>query len=172
MRIYDNGKYRDTTPEEDAALERAALQAQTAERKRPYTLDEVTKMLIGEQINTLSVDDETAYRMMSYYPDWTPGQNYPDGYKVQYAGHLYKVRQAHSSQTGWEPSVAASLWEEICESHDGSEYDPIPYGGNMALQEGLYYSQDGVTYRCIRSTGQPVHHALADLIGLYVEVAP
>ena len=40
----------------------------------------------------------------------------------------------------------------------------------MALTEGLYYTQGGVTYLCNRSTGQPVYNALAELVGLYVEV--
>ena len=40
----------------------------------------------------------------------------------------------------------------------------------MELFEGKYYSQDGVTYVCTRSTGVPVHHPLAQLVGLYVEV--
>ena len=65
-----------------------------------------------------------------------------------------------------------SLWEYINETHDGSKYDPIPYDGNMELSEGLHYMQDGVLYRCTRSTGQPVYHALEELVGLYVEVVP
>ena len=49
--------------------------------------------------------------------------------------------------------------------------DPIPYEGNMALENGKYYSRDGVVYRCTRDTGNPVFQALSDLVGLYVEVA-
>ena len=64
------------------------------------------------------------------------------------------------------------MWEYINEAHDGSKYDPIPYDGNMELSEGLYYSQNGILYRCTRSTGQPVYNALAELVGLYVEVVP
>jgi hypothetical protein len=63
------------------------------------------------------------------------------------------------------------LYAEICETHDGSKYDPIPYSGNMALENGKYYTQDGVTYQCIRDTGNPVYHNLSDLVGLYVEIA-
>ena len=63
-----------------------------------------------------------------------------------------------------------AIWEEICESHDGTKYDPIPYNGNMALQNGLYYTQSGVLYRCTRDTGNPVYHALSELVGVYVEV--
>lgn len=50
----------------------------------------------------------------------------------------------------------------------GTADDPIPYEGNMELTEGLYYTQDGVMYRCTRSTGQSVYHALAELVEVYV----
>lgn len=63
-----------------------------------------------------------------------------------------------------------TLFERIDETHDGTKYDPIPYDGNMALTAGLYYVQDGVTYLCNRDTGNPVYHALAELVGLYVDV--
>lgn len=63
-----------------------------------------------------------------------------------------------------------SLWEEICEQHDGTKYDAIPYNGNMALEAGKYYTQDGVLYQCTRDTGNPVSHALNALVGIYVEV--
>lgn len=63
-----------------------------------------------------------------------------------------------------------SLFERIDEVHDGSRYDPIPYEGNMALTAGLYYTQNGVLYLCTRDTGIPVYNALADLVGIYVDV--
>lgn len=39
----------------------------------------------------------------------------------------------------------------------------------MALENGKYYTQDGVTYLCNRDTGSPVYHPLSELVGLYVE---
>ena len=35
---------------------------------------------------------------------------------------------------------------------------------------GHYIQRDGVTYLCNRGTGQPVYNALADMVGIYVEV--
>ena len=88
---------------------------------------------------------------------------------MQRNGKLWRCRQAHTSQTGWEPENAASLWTEICESHAGTLDDPIPYSGNMALESGKNYSQDNKVYRCTRDTGNPVYNALSELVGLYVE---
>ena len=156
--------------EEIDAMQAEAKKAEKIERTRPLTSEEVTAMLIKQQINTLGVDDNTALRMVEFYPEWTIGQAYAAEYKVQYGGNLWRCMQAHTAQSGWEPSTeTASLWEEICETHDGSLYDPIPYDGNMELTAGLYYTQDGVTYLCTRDTGSPVYNALADLVGIYVD---
>ena len=170
MKTYRNGKYIEMTPEEIAAMQEEQAKAEAEEKHRPLTESEISRMLITAQINTLTVDDATALRMMQFYPDWTVGQAYTVGYKVQYGGKLYKVITAHTSQADWTPDVAVTLFERIDEVHDGTKYDPIPYDGNMALESGKYYTQDGVLYICNRDTGNPVYNAMAELVGLYVEV--
>ena len=171
MRIFDGKTYRDMTAEEIVAVQEAQAEYELNERTRPLTESEVSRMLIAQQINTLEVDDNTALRMVAFYPEWAADTEYTIGHKVQRNGKLWRCRQAHTSQTGWEPENAASLWTEICESHAGTLEDPIPYSGNMALESGKYYSQDGKIYRCIRDTGNPVYNALSELVGLYVEEA-
>lgn len=179
MKIYENGVIREMTAEEIAEVEEAQARYEAEEKHRPYTIGEVSEMLIRQQINTLSVDDAVAIRMKDFYPAWESGKAYtaangcPVGYKVVRNGRLWKLRQEHTSQDNWAPGEAGteSLWEEICEQHDGTKYDPIPYNGNMALQNGLYYTQSGVLYRCTRDTGNPVYHTLSELVGIYVEVA-
>ena len=135
---------------------------------RPVSQADISKMIITQQINTLAVDDNTALRMRSFYPEWAENTAYTVGYKVQYDGKLWRVRQAHTAQVTWEPTNAPSLWEQINETHDGTIYDAIPYDGNMALVSGKYYTQNDVIYLCNRDTVNPVYHALADLVGLYV----
>ena len=169
MKIVENGIMRDMTAEEIAAIEAEAAQFEAYERTRPLTTEEVTAMLIRQQINILNVDDNTALRMTTFYPEWAANAEYTIGYKVQRSGRLWRCLQAHTSQAGWEPENAASLWTEICESHSGTLEDPIPYNGNMALESGKYYSQDGKIYRCTRDTVNPVYNALSELVGLYVE---
>lgn len=170
MYVYKNGKFEEMSPEEIAAMERDARERALRERGRSLDLSEVLTLVLPGVINTAQVDDNTALRMRGYYPEWQSGVDYAVGYKVQHQDRLWRCRQAHTSQVGWEPENVASLWTQICETHDGSEDDPIPYEGNMALVAGLYYIQDGVWYRCIRDTGNPVYHALRDLVGHYVEV--
>ena len=166
---YVNGNHIEMTDEEIARLQAEAEKAEAQERHRPLTESEVSRLLITQQINTLSVDDQTAYRMRAFYPSWAAGIAYTAGYKVQDNVRLWRCLQAHTSQAGWEPENVPALWEEICETHDGSLYDPIPYEGNMALANGKYYSQDGVTYLCNRDTVNPVYNPLRELVGIYVE---
>ena len=118
-----------------------------------------------------SLPDEDAVEAVPLYPAWAAGKAYEAGLKLAYGGKLYKVITAHTSQDDWTPDITASLYEAVNETNAGTADDPIPYDGNMELFSGTYYSQDGVVYLCNRDTGTPVHHALADLVGIYVEVA-
>lgn len=169
MRIFDGTQCRDMTPEEISAMEAQARLAEIQERTRPMSADEVVSMLITQQINSLFVDDATAFRMKAFYPEWHQGTVYDIGFKVRRNDKLWRVRQAHTAQVGWEPENAASLWEEINETHDGTIDDPIPYDGNMALEQGKYYCQDNAIYLCVRDTVNPEHHPLSQLIEIYVE---
>ena len=170
MKRWKNGEYLEMIAEEITAMQAELAKAEAYERTRHLTESEVTRLLIAQQINTIAVDDNTALRMAEFYPEWAAGQAYTAGYKTQNNGKLWRCLQAHTAQTGWEPENAASLWTEICESHDGTKYDPIPYNGNMALQSGKYYTQNNILYLCNRDTVNPVYNALAELVGLYVEV--
>ena len=116
-----------------------------------------------------SLPDAAALEAVVLHPVWKAGIAYSAGYKAQHNGRLWRCRQAHTSQEEWEPENVPALWEEICETHDGSLYDPIPYEGSMALENGKYYSQDGVTYLCNRDTVNPVYNPLRELVGIYVE---
>ena len=113
MKKYVNGQYIDMTDEEIATMEAEAARYEAAERTRPLTESEVSRLLIAQQINTLSVDDNTALRMVEFYPAWATDTAYPAGYKVQYGGNLWRCLQAHTSQTGWEPENAPSLWAKV-----------------------------------------------------------
>ena len=164
--------------EEIYAMQAEAQKAEKIERTRHLTVEEVIAMLIKEKINDISVDDQTSLRMTEFYPEWADlaAKSFTAekvGYKFVHAEKLYKTRQEkHTFSTAWVPGEGTeSIYERIDEVHDGTKYDPIPYDGNMAIENGKYYTQDGVTYLCNRSTGNPVYNALSELVGLYVEVA-
>lgn len=123
--------------------------------------------------NAVERSDAEALKVKDIYPMWTDliGQEAVTGFKFNYGGDLYKVIQNHTFAAEWVPGAGTeSLYARIDEGHAGTKDDPIHYNGNMELFEGMYYIQNGVVYRCTRSTGQPVYHELSALVGVYVEV--
>ena len=119
MKICENGFLRDMTSEEITAMQDAAAQAEAEEKRRPLTAEEVYAMLIAKQINTLTVDDHTALRMVEYYPA-PNAASYAAGDRIQYNGKLYKCLQAHTAQADWNPVDAPSLWAEVLAGQDGT----------------------------------------------------
>ena len=178
MTKWVNGELVDMTTEEIAAQEARQKTFEAAERTRPLTAEEVTALLIKQQINSIAVDDQTALRMRQYYPTFAElvGQTVKQGTKFRADGSenadLYKTIQPELTiQAHYPPGEGTeSLYTRIDEIHDGTQYDPIPYNGNMALENGKYYIGGGVTYLCNRDTGNPVYNKLSELVGIYVEV--
>lgn len=115
-----NGIKVEMTNEEITAMQAEQAKAEAAERTRPLTAEEVSAMLIRQQINTLTVDDQTALRMVEFYPEWDSGVAYTAGYRIQYNGKLYKCLQAHTAQADWNPVDAPSLWAEVLAGQDGT----------------------------------------------------
>ena len=161
-----------------AAIQDAAARAEVEERRRPLSFSEVQEMLVRQQINTIAVNDQTALRMRRYYPTFAElvGQTVKQGTKFRADGSenadLYKTIQPELTiQAHYPPGEGTeSLYTRIDEIHDGTKYDPIPYNGNMALENGKYYIENGVIYLCNRDSGIAVYNTLADLVGIYVEV--
>ena len=158
MKICENGVIRDMTTEEITAMQDAAARAEVEEKRRPLSSSEVQEMLVRQQINTLTVDDQTALRMAAFYPEWNCliGQTVDKAdYKFQHNGKLYKTIPAnHTFQADWVPGVGTeSIYVRIDEAHDGTKYDPVPAARGMEYVYGLYYfdSEDGKLYLCQRT---------------------
>lgn len=178
MKKYVNGQYIELTDEEIATMQTEQRKSDLYERTRPLTESEVSRMLITQQINTLPVDDNTALRMKSFYPTWesmigkTLTAEQTD-FKVTHGDKLWKVTTpGFTFQKQWEPGAVGteSIFTEVCETHDGTLEDPIPYDGNMELEQGKYYMQNYEIYLCNRDTINPVYNTLSELVGLYVEI--
>ena len=60
-----------------------------------------------------SLDDEAALEAVLLFPEWQTNTAYTAGQKVRHAGILYAVLQAHTSQDGWEPDAAPSLFARV-----------------------------------------------------------
>ena len=58
-------------------------------------------------------EDEVVLETPQLLPEWKAGIAYTTGKKIQYGGIVWKVLQDHTSQDGWEPGVAPSLFAEV-----------------------------------------------------------
>ena len=127
--------------------------------------------IIEQAMQSINGNDALTARSMYSTFESIIGKTVKHGFKFTHGGKLWRTEQPEMTiQEHYAPGMGTeSLYSEICESHAGTLEDPIPYNGNMALESGKYYSQDGKVYRCTRDTGNPVYNALSELVGLYVE---
>lgn len=165
---YVDGELVELTPEEkeefyptrnkEKAEQETSLQAMMAASARASFLVELP--------------DEKAATIPLCYDSWEPDKEYKVGDRVEWEGKLWKCRQAHTSQENWKPSLdTASIWEVIDVEHEGTLEDPIPYDQTMTVNNGKYYLEDGIIYKCIRDSEQPLYASCASLVGNYFEVA-
>lgn len=124
-----------------------------------------------------SLDDSVALAAVELFPQWKElvekGVEAEKGFRFQYDHNLYRTEQpTYTFVDIYVPGTTGteSLFSKVDETHAGTIDDPIPYEPNMEIYEGLYYSQNGVIYLCIRSSGQPLYHDLSALVGNYVEI--
>ena len=72
-----------------------------------------------------NLSDEQALQVPLMFPKWQADKEYVVGDRVLYLGVLYKVLQAHTSQQGWEPDIAPSLFAKnlIVKDENGEQVD-------------------------------------------------
>ena len=135
----------------------------------------VQAAVLVAQMQAQDLDDAQALTVKAIYPQWQEviGQTAKQGFKFLYSDVIYKVIQPDglTIQEQYIPGEGTeSLYAVINETNAGTQEDPIPYDGNMALENGKYYSQDGAIYLCNRDTEIPVYQDLKDLVNIYVTV--
>ena len=99
----------------------------------------------------VSLDDADALDGMEMFPAWGIGVEYAADQRVQYAGKLYRVVQAHTSQAGWEPPAVPALFTEVAKPGEIPVWVP-PTGAHDAYSKGamVYYpDQNGHIYRSL-----------------------
>lgn len=124
-----------------------------------------------------SLKDSVALTAVELFPKWKElvekSVEVEKGFRFQHDNKLYRTEQPkYKFVAHYVPGSngTESLFSKVDETHAGTLEDPIPYEKNMEIYEGLYYSQNGVLYLCIRSSGIPLQHDLSALVGNYVEV--
>lgn len=57
------------------------------------------------------------------FPQWEPGISVEVGEVYEYEGDLYRVRQTHGTEIGWEPPVVPALWWSLVNINTSSATD-------------------------------------------------
>lgn len=165
---YVDGELIELTPKEKQEV----YQTQKVEKaEQEATLEQM--MLASAKASFLvELDDTEASKIPLCYDAWETDKAYKVGDRVECDGKLWKCHKAHTSQENWKPSInTASLWEVINVENAGTLDDPIPYDQTMTVYNGKYYLEEGIIYKCIRDSGQPLYATCASLVGNYFEVA-
>lgn len=152
----------------------AVTLAEVRERIATETANSPEKqaVLFAKQvINTVPMTANQALARKVLFPVWGEeyaefGTTVPVGFRFRGKDGetLYEVIQAHTLSPEWVPGMdTASLYKVVTEEHEGTKEDPIPYVQGMAFEEGKYYTQDGVLYKCILTTETGYPQDLKDL---------
>ena len=109
--FYYRGVY-----EEDRLAKAGKILLGGADATRAQTLRTAIESLAD------NLDDEHAVELPELFPEWS-GQDvfYDSGKRLVYNGTLYKVLQAHSSQSDWTPDDAPSLFARVLPGQDGTQ---------------------------------------------------
>lgn len=118
------------------------------------------------------LSDAVAATAPMLFPRWKVGEAYACGERLCYNGKLYKVKDGmpHTAQADWTPDVAVSLYERINVTHTGTMDNPIPFVTNMELEQGKYYTENGIIYYCYNGSGIAVHGSLSYMAAFVKEV--
>ena len=75
---------------------------------------ELRALIEKAMTETSSLTEAEAVSATCLYPKWSGnGVAYAKGQRVQYDGVLYTVLQNHTSQAGWTPTAAPSLFAKV-----------------------------------------------------------
>ena len=94
------------------------------------------------------IDPATAGEHTELFSPWACPVNYITGQIRQHGGRLYKCLQGHTSQEGWQPDTAPSLWVQIADpaeewpawSQPIGAQDAYPLGAKVSHEEKRWLS--------------------------------
>ena len=107
------------------------------------------------QMFAASLDAEQAMEIATIYDPWKPDKAYTAGeyltHGVNAAGdpQLYKVVQAHTSQSAWLPADTPSLYEPIGLTAEGYPVWSRPSGAHDAYNSGDIVDYNGTLYKSL-----------------------
>ena len=89
------------------------------------------------------IDAATASEQAALFAEWNPSISYTTGNLRRYNGTLYRCVQEHTSQEGWEPDKAASLWAVTSDPAEEWPAWSQPLGAHDAYSAGAKVNHKG-----------------------------
>lgn len=138
MKVFDGKTYRDLTPEELAQMEAEQRKWELAEKSRPLTAEEVNRLYIAQNIQTIITDDATASRAVEFHPEMQyNGKLIPAKTRIKWGNGLKRAAVDLWDAEANNPDNAPNLWEEIA-YRDGFRIIPETITATLAFSEGEY----------------------------------
>lgn len=150
MRVFENGAYRDATPEEISAWQDTM---QNAPDPAPTPEEQGVTLMRAMARSATTLTDAVALSVPDLLPTWEElleaGDTISEGVCLTCNGQTYRVVQSVTPQAHQSPDSAGMLavYRPIEREHAGTKEDPIPFVYGMDCEKGKYYSHNGVIYR-------------------------
>ena len=103
------------------------------------------------QITAMSFTDDQALEVKDIYPEYQVDHAYKQGEFFTHEGELYKVNQAHTSASQWEPGSVGteSLYTHLTLNEDGYPIWKQPTGAHDAYNKGDIVEYNGELYKSL-----------------------
>ena len=142
-----NGKYIELTSEEIIAMQSEQRKWELSEKSRPLTADEVNRMFLVQNIQTIITDDATASRAVEFHPGMEyNGKLIPAKTRINWNGKLKRATVDIWDTETNNPDNAPTLWEDIA-YRDGIRIIPEIITATLAFSEGEYGWWGDTLYR-------------------------
>lgn len=138
MKKYVNGVLVALTADELAEMENYDRRARLEAVCRPLTFEEVQKLALRRQVNSLCIDDATASRMVDFYPEMTDfahGDLIAAKTVINHKGTLKRAAVDLWNTDENSPDNAPTLWQDIS-YRDGIRIIPAAISVTEAFAKG------------------------------------
>lgn len=125
--------------------------AASADAEEAMQAGAAMRLYVRACASTLSDEDAASVSML--FERWAEGVEYAKDDVRRFDSRLWRCAQGHTSQDGWEPGNAPSLWYEIAYGADGILVWRRPGGAHDAPAKGdkrHYPDADGAVYVSMR----------------------
>ena len=128
--------------------EKIRLSNKAISSRSTLMVDAATKVA---QITAQNFTDEQALEVKDIYPEYQVDHAYKQGDFFTHEGELYKVNQAHTSASQWEPGSVGteSLYTHLTLNEDGYPIWKQPTGAHDAYNKGDIVEYNGELYKSL-----------------------